>query len=127
MGSTKRGRLLRGARLDDTPHVRIRNPSQAYGTAELVALIAWAAERVAEEHEGAVLSVGDLSRERGGRLRPHRSHRVGRDADLGFYLRDGTTGRAGRVASFRGPAAWARRAPTEAARPSRSTRRATGA
>ncbi|MCB9611338.1 MAG: penicillin-insensitive murein endopeptidase [Sandaracinus sp.] len=92
VGSTKRGRLLRGTRLDATPHVRIRNPSQAYGTAELVALIAWAAERVAEEHEGAVLSVGDLSRERGGRLRPHRSHRVGRDADLGFYLRDGTTG-----------------------------------
>src|SRR5690606_3369524 len=37
---------------------------------------------------GMRLSVGDLSRRSGGRLRPHRSHRRGLDVDLGFYMRD---------------------------------------
>ncbi|MBW2460839.1 MAG: penicillin-insensitive murein endopeptidase [Deltaproteobacteria bacterium] len=37
---------------------------------------------------GSRLNVGDISRRRGGRARPHRSHRAGRDVDLGFYLRD---------------------------------------
>lgn len=92
VGPTNRGRLLRGARLVPTSHLQVRNPSQAFGTSELVALLTWAAAEVAREHPASVLNVGDLSRERGGRLRPHRSHRVGRDADVGFYLRDGHTG-----------------------------------
>ncbi len=100
VGSTSRGRLLRGVRLGPTPHLRVRNPSQAFGTVELVALVTWAAEQVAGEHPGASLNVGDLSRERGGRLRPHRSHRVGRDVDLGFYLRDATTGEAAESRHF---------------------------
>jgi penicillin-insensitive murein endopeptidase len=32
--------------------------------------------------------VGDLSAEEGGTLSGHRSHQSGRDADVGFYLRD---------------------------------------
>jgi penicillin-insensitive murein endopeptidase len=79
-------------RVEPSPTLRVRNPSQAYGTEELVALITWAAEEVARQHPGSSLNVGDLSRERGGRIRPHRSHRVGRDADLGFYLVDGQSG-----------------------------------
>jgi murein endopeptidase len=35
------------------------------------------------------LSVGDISRERGGWLRPHRSHQSGLDADVGYYYLTG--------------------------------------
>jgi murein endopeptidase len=32
--------------------------------------------------------IGNLSLEKGGRLRPHASHRSGRDVDIGYYFRD---------------------------------------
>lgn len=92
VGVTNRGRLNHAVRVEPSPSLRVRNPSQAYGTEELVALITWAADEVARQHPGSSLNVGDLSRERGGRIRPHRSHRVGRDADLGFYLVDAQSG-----------------------------------
>ena len=92
VGATNRGRLNHAVRVEPSPTLRVRNPSQAYGTEELVALITWAADEVARQHPGSSLNVGDLSRERGGRIRPHRSHRVGRDADLGFYLVDAQSG-----------------------------------
>ncbi len=37
---------------------------------------------------GARLSIGELSAQKGGHLIGHRSHRSGRDADVGFYLLD---------------------------------------
>jgi penicillin-insensitive murein endopeptidase len=92
VGATNRGRLNHAVRVEPSSSLRVRNPSQAYGTEELVALITWAADEVARQHPGSSLNVGDLSRERGGRIRPHRSHRVGRDADLGFYLVDAQSG-----------------------------------
>ena len=88
IGYTNRGRLLRSVELEPSEVIRIKNPNARYGTAEMVALIEWAAAEVARHHPGASLLVGDISRPRGGRLRPHRSHRAGRDADLGFYLKD---------------------------------------
>lgn len=100
VGATNRGRLLHAVPVAPTSSLRVRNPSQAYGTAELVALITWAAAEVAREHPGSSLNVGDLSRERGGRIRPHRSHRVGRDADLGFYLLDARTGEPAEARHF---------------------------
>jgi len=36
--------------------------------------------------------IGDLSRRDGGRLNRHRSHQVGRDADIGLYYRSGEAG-----------------------------------
>lgn len=100
VGATNRGRLNHAVRVEPSPSLRVRNPSQAYGTEELVALIAWAADEVARQHPGSSLNVGDLSRERGGRIRPHRSHRVGRDADLGFYLVDAQSGEAAEARHF---------------------------
>jgi hypothetical protein len=41
----------------------------------------------------APLVVGDLSKQGGGCLPPHRSHRDGRDADIGYYVRGGVTPR----------------------------------
>lgn len=56
-----------------------------YGTQELVSLIERVAAKVALEHPGAMLGVGDLSAPEGGALRGHRSHQSGRDVDLIFY------------------------------------------
>ncbi len=87
VGATNRGRLLHSVALE-SPLVHVRNPNARYGTAEFVGLITWAAEQVEHKAPGAQLLLGDISRQRGGRLRPHRSHRAGRDADIGFYLLD---------------------------------------
>lgn len=47
-----------------------------------------AAARVREQHRGPRALVGALSAQRGGRIAPHRSHRNGRDADVGLFLLD---------------------------------------
>ncbi len=89
IGVPDRGRLRDAARLVSSERVRVRDDRNAsYGTVELVRAIERAAARVAEEHPGPRLVVGDLSREEGGHLSPHRSHRSGRDADVGFYVVD---------------------------------------
>lgn len=90
VGVPDRGRLRHPTLLEATPHLLIREARRRaqFGTSELVGLIRRAAERVGHAHPGPKLVVGDLSAERGGRLHPHRSHRTGRDADLGFYLLD---------------------------------------
>lgn len=87
VGVADRGRLRNGARVAKSPHVVGRRGS-SYGTRELVELLGRAAARVAEDHPGSKLRIGDLSSARGGRIRPHRSHQSGRDADIGFYLSD---------------------------------------
>lgn len=70
-----------------------RSRGATHGTRALVALLSKAAQRVAREHPGSVLWVGDLSRAEGGPLPPHRSHTNGRDVDLAFYVsRDGRDG-----------------------------------
>src|SRR5690606_27405971 len=51
-------------------------------------------ERYGRAFEGAPpVSVGEISSRRGGRARPHVSHRTGRDVDLGYVLLPGTEGR----------------------------------
>ena len=59
-----------------------------YGSDQLVELIARVAASVEQKHPGAVLGVADLSAERGGAIKGHRSHQSGRDADLIFYALD---------------------------------------
>ena len=88
IGATNRGRLQRGVALQGVNGLHIRTPNHAYGTQEFVNLLSWASAQVEAQYPGSRLLIGDLSRERGGRMRPHRSHRVGRDADVGFYLVD---------------------------------------
>lgn len=88
VGRTNSGRLQRGVALRAVNGLHIRTPSHAYGTQEFVDLLSWASAQVEAQYPGSRLLVGDMSRESGGRMRPHRSHRVGRDADVGFYLVD---------------------------------------
>lgn len=91
IGVPDRGRLRDGVRLEETEDLFVRHSRRnaQFGTAELVGLITRAAAAVTRAAPGPKLVVGDLSARRGGRLRPHRSHRSGRDADIGFYLFDG--------------------------------------
>ncbi|MCB9598200.1 MAG: penicillin-insensitive murein endopeptidase [Sandaracinaceae bacterium] len=92
VGVPDRGRLRDGRPLGETAHlfVRVSRRAANFGTAELVGLIERAADAVYEALPGPKLVVGDLSRLRGGRNPPHRSHQSGRDADIGFYLLDGS-------------------------------------
>jgi penicillin-insensitive murein endopeptidase len=92
IGSPNGGRLDGGARLVETPYLRVvpfyKESNARWGLPGLVELIDRAGRQVAHRFPGAVLSVGDLSRRGGGELDRHHSHESGRDADVGFYLRN---------------------------------------
>jgi penicillin-insensitive murein endopeptidase len=93
IGSPNGGRLDGGARLSETPYMRVvpyyAESNARWGLPSLVGLIDRAARRVTRKFPDAVLSVGDLSRRGGGELDRHRSHESGRDADIGFYISNG--------------------------------------
>ncbi|MEC7520036.1 MAG: penicillin-insensitive murein endopeptidase [Myxococcota bacterium] len=90
IGAPNRGRLEDGVRIAETEHLVLQPASTAHfwGTAELVGLITRAAEGLHEQSPGPRVMVGALSRRRGGRLPPHRSHQNGRDLDVGYALTD---------------------------------------
>lgn len=89
VGTPGWGKLVRGVELAESDFVRYpyRSSDKHFGTEELVGLLERSARKVGDTHQPvAKMTVGDLSAEGGGRLRPHLSHRVGRDVDIGFYL-----------------------------------------
>lgn len=93
IGEPNRGRLLQGVALESDDLLLVRSSTQGenFGTRETVEAVRRAVKQVAEQFPGGHrLVVGDLSRARGGRIRPHKSHQSGRDVDLGFYLRQST-------------------------------------
>ncbi|HVH46345.1 MAG TPA: penicillin-insensitive murein endopeptidase [Labilithrix sp.] len=92
IGSPTEGHLIGGAHLNESPYVRIV-PAYAAGDARwglepLVGLIDHAARAVRKQYSDAVLSVGHLSRSGGGEIDRHASHESGRDADIGFYVKN---------------------------------------
>lgn len=91
-GYAFRGSLQNGVLLRQSSHLRYTGEyapaGNFYGTWELVQLLERAAYRVARRLPGAKLSVGELSRERGGRIAGHASHQNGRDVDIAFYMLD---------------------------------------
>ncbi len=89
VGAPNKGSLKRGVPLPRSgPGYRRRDRDTHYGTDATVAAIRFAAARYAETYPGtAPLIVGDLSREGGGKLKPHGSHRTGRDVDIGYPAR----------------------------------------
>ena len=90
IGTTSVGGLRNGVRMAiEGPHHRLyRRADRAFGTAALVGLVERASAAVACRFEGAVLSVGDMSGEAGGRITGHSSHRSGRDVDFAFFVTD---------------------------------------
>lgn len=89
IGSPTAGRLVGGAKLQESPHVRVV-PFYAgdarWGLEPLVDLVDRAARMVRKQFPDAALSVGHLSKPGGGGIDRHASHESGRDADLGFYV-----------------------------------------
>lgn len=92
VGSPTEGHLVGGARLADAPHLRVvpvyANGDVRWGVEPLVGMIDRAARSVRKQFPDAVLSVGHLSKPGGGELDRHASHESGRDADVGFYIKN---------------------------------------
>jgi penicillin-insensitive murein endopeptidase len=92
IGSPTEGHLVGGARLAEAPHIRIFPVYVAgdarWGLEPLVQMIDHAARAVRKQYPDAVLSVGELSRSGGGEIDRHASHESGRDADIGFYVKN---------------------------------------
>lgn len=89
IGSATRGRLFGGVHLGESELWKLMDSPRAWGTQETVSAIRFAVEEVNRLYpETHPLHIGHLSRRHGGWLRPHKSHRSGRDVDLGFYYLD---------------------------------------
>lgn len=90
VGAPDLGHLLRGRRLKATRRVRLRFPTNTWGTTALIDGIHGCVDAVHRKHgRSHALLVGDLSRKSGGMLRPHEGHQNGREADVGFFMRSG--------------------------------------
>ncbi len=91
IGSPTEGHLVGGARLDETPYLRIvpvyASGDVRWGLEGLVSLLNHAGRAVHKQFPDAVMSVGHLSRPGGGEVERHASHESGRDADVGFYVK----------------------------------------
>lgn len=88
-GEGHAGNLHFAWHLDKQPGtLHTRNPNESYATMELWLALKLAALKIKIEHPGGFeLVVGDISREHGGKLKPHFSHQHGRDVDLRFFQR----------------------------------------
>jgi len=90
-GTANRGRLVAGVQLPRNDALySIRNPANSWGSSlmirELQRGVRDFRERTGFDRE---LVMNDLSREHGGRFRPHRSHTSGRDVDIRLPIRPG--------------------------------------
>jgi hypothetical protein len=90
VGKPNKGRLLGGRLMPADGRGWIRKNDKApFGTDETVAMLVWVCRRMVSMYPGTVpLVIGDLSRQRGKKLRPHSSHQSGRDVDIGYYFVD---------------------------------------
>jgi murein endopeptidase len=90
LGRPNAGALYRGVAMPTNARWELVVPRHSWGTQETVDGIIDAVADVHDQHGDAhPLHVGDLSREFGGPLYPHRSHQSGRDVDLGYYYEPG--------------------------------------
>ncbi len=91
IGRANRGYLFNGVQLEEDPLWHVVEPKFSWGTATTVAAIQTAIREVNRIYPGTPrLHVGHISKQRGGWLRPHRSHQSGRDVDIGFYYSQGS-------------------------------------
>lgn len=88
IGSPNKGRLEHGLPMPEGPHWMLRERrTRAYGATNAVEAMVTAFTRYGQTFDDAPpVLVGELSARRGGRAAPHRSHRTGRDVDIGYIL-----------------------------------------
>ncbi len=90
IGTPDAGALLNALQMMDGLLWRIRQAETAWATAETIAFLETAIDAVEARHPGSPpVLVGDISSRPGGRLKRHKSHQCGRDADLGWYFKNG--------------------------------------
>jgi penicillin-insensitive murein endopeptidase len=90
IGTPDAGLLLNPVPFPEGSLWTVRDPRESWGTDEAIGYVVTAIESVEARYPGSPrVVVGDLSNPKGGRLNRHRSHQVGRDADIGFYYRRG--------------------------------------
>lgn len=86
IGPTNRGRLEHAVRLPPHRGYVIRTPARAYGTEETTRWIIDAFNAVDRKfNRTKVVRIHDISDKNGGKLRDHKSHQNGRDADISYY------------------------------------------
>jgi hypothetical protein len=89
VGAPNQGRLQHGLPMPDGPHWTLRERrTRAFGARNTIDAMVTAFHHYGQAFDDAPpVSVGEISSRRGGRARPHVSHRTGRDVDLGYLLR----------------------------------------
>lgn len=88
IGRASRGRLVRGVELPERPDLYTRRkPEESWGSSHTIAQLMAAVTRFRHEtgFDRAVV-IGGISKPRGGRFRPHKSHQSGRDIDIRMPL-----------------------------------------
>lgn len=89
IGQPNSGALLNGRRAEASELFTLVDPQHAWGSEETLGYLSAAIRKVHERFpDSAPLSLGHVSGERGGPLRPHVSHQSGRDVDISFYYLD---------------------------------------
>jgi len=91
IGRPGRGRLRNGVQLPNKPQLYTRrNPAHSWGSSLTVENLQKAiADFRRDTGFDREIIICDMSRKRGGWLRPHNSHRSGRDVDIRLLLREG--------------------------------------
>jgi penicillin-insensitive murein endopeptidase len=89
IGQPNSGALLNGKHVEASELMTLVDPAHAWGTEETLDYLTAALRKVHERFpDSAPLSLGHVSGQRGGPLRPHVSHQSGRDVDISFYYQD---------------------------------------
>lgn len=87
IGTPTRGFLFAGMELKESEGIK-HEGGYGWGTELVIRSIERAVREVRRCFPNTpVLRVGDISRDKGGWLRPHRSHQAGLDVDMGYYYR----------------------------------------
>lgn len=83
IGAPNRGSLLNGVRLPDSDMVKILDEDKVWGTSHTIEQLQTAIATFRRDSGYAQpLTVSSISLKKGGRFRPHASHRTGRDVDI---------------------------------------------
>lgn len=86
VGSANRGYLIGGMPMPEGEHWVVRNMRQSWGTPLAIRSMVAGFHHVADRFPGGSRPMlGDVSFPEGGPMRPHKSHRTGRDADIAYY------------------------------------------
>jgi hypothetical protein len=90
VGAPNRGRLENGVPFLEGKYWQLRSyRPRSFATRNVVVHLATALERWGATYPNAApVKLGEFSKRGGGRLKPHSSHRTGRDVDVGYVVHD---------------------------------------